>query len=171
MAKPIQLKITESIKELKAIQGKSGELVSKRLRVLIELKKHEKTGISKRDLADLTGINHNSITKWRTIYISKGLTALLTHGKKGFKKSVISKQEHLAMEEKLKDPKNGLRGYTELLEWINLSFKKDYKYITILKYAQRHFETKIKVARKSHVNKDEEEVEAFKKSFLTSSKR
>ena len=60
MAIPIQLIIKESLKELKAIQRGQGELISKRIRVLIELKKHEKTGISKRDLAAITGINHNS---------------------------------------------------------------------------------------------------------------
>ena len=60
MAKPIQIAIKESIKELKALQRGLGELLSKRVRVLIELKKHEKAGISKRDLSEITGINHNS---------------------------------------------------------------------------------------------------------------
>lgn len=171
MAKPIQVAIKESIKELKAFQRQQGELVSKRMRVLIELKKHEKTGISKRELADITGINHNSITKWRKMYINGGVSALLVHGRIGFKKSLISDVEHKAIEKKLKDPKNGLRGYVELLDWVNKEFKKEFKYITILKYASRHFGSKIKVARKSHVKKDEESVEAFKKSSVKSSKK
>jgi hypothetical protein len=40
------------------------------------------------------------------------------------------------------------------------------KYITLVKYAERHFGSKIKVARKSHVKKDEEAVVAFKKTSL-----
>lgn len=171
MAIPIQLTIKESLKELKALQRGQGELLSKRMRVLIELKKHEKTGISKRDLADITGINHNSITKWRKMYIAGGVSVLLLHGRVGFKKSLISKSEHTAIEKKLKDPKNGLRGYVELLDWVNKEFKKEFKYITILKYATRHFGSKIKVARKSHVKKDEYLVESFKKSSVKSSKR
>ena len=171
MAIPIQLSIKESIKELKALQRGQGELLSKRIRVLIELKKHEKTGISKRDLADLTGINHNSITKWRKMYIAGGVSALLVHGRVGFKKSLINEVEHKAIEKKLNDPQNGLRGYIELQDWLNTKFNKDFKYITIVKYAQRHFGSKIKVARKSHVKKNEELVDAFKKSSAKSFKK
>jgi hypothetical protein len=90
---------------------------------------------------------------------------LLKHGRVGgFKKSVLTKEEHQIIEEKLKDPKNGIRGYTELLEWVNTELSKEIKYITLLKYAQRHFGSKIKVARKSHVKKEDSLVEAFKKT-------
>ena len=171
MAKPIQIVIKESIKDLKALQRGQGEIVSKRMRVLIELKKHEKTGISKRDLSNITGINHNSINKWRKMYIVGGVAPLLVHGRIGFKKSVINVAEHKAIEKKLNDPKKGLRGYIELQDWLNNKFNKDFKYITVVKYAQRHFGSKIKVARKSHVKKDEELVDAFKKSSGKSFKK
>jgi hypothetical protein len=105
------------------------------------------------------------------MYIAGGVSALLVHGRVGFKKSLINEAEHKAIEKKLKDPKNGLRGYVELLDWVNKEFKKEFKYITILKYATRHFGSKIKVARKSHVKKDEELVEAFKKNSVKLSKR
>jgi transposase len=166
MSKPIQLSIKESIKELRAIQREQGELLTKRIKVLIELKRHENTGISKRDLSEMTGVNHNSITKWRKMYIKGGISALLVHGRIGFKKSIINKTEHKAIETILNNPKNGLRGYIELQDWVNNKFNKDFKYITILKYAQRHFGSKIKVARKSHVKKDAEKVETFKKTSV-----
>lgn len=171
MAKPKQIQIKESIGELKSLQRKAGELIANRLKILIELKKHEKTGISKRDLVIATGVNHNSITKWRNIYLAEGISPFLKHGRKGFKKSIITAKEHKEYEKKLKDPKNGIRGYVELLDWANTTFKTKHKYITLLKYVQRHFETKIKVARKSHINKDEEVVEAFKKSSRKLSKK
>jgi hypothetical protein len=171
MAKPIQITIKESIKNLKTLQRGQGEIVSKRMRVLIELKKHEKIGISKRDLSDITGINHNSINKWRRMYIDGGVAPLLVHGRIGFKKSLINAAEHKAIEKKLNDPKNGLRGYIEMQDWLNNKFNKDFKYITVVKYAQRHFGSKIKVARKSHVKKDEELVDAFKKSSGKSFKK
>jgi transposase len=166
MAKPIQIMIKESIKDLKSLQRGLGELLSKRMQVLIELKKHEKTGISKRALSEKTGINHNSITKWRKMYLAGGISALLTHGRVGFKKSLINEAEHKAIENKLNNPKNGLRGYIELQDWINKKYNKDFKYITIVKYAQRHFGSKIKVARKSHLKKDELKVESFKKTLV-----
>ena len=63
---------------------------------------------------------------------------------------------------KLNDPKNGIRGYSELLEWVKEELGKDMKYITLVKYTEFHFGSKIKVARKSHVKKDEEAVASFK---------
>ena len=36
-------------------------MISNRIRVLIEIKKHETTGISKRAVADIVGVNQNSV--------------------------------------------------------------------------------------------------------------
>jgi transposase len=147
-------------------------LIGKRLLMLIEIKKHEKTGISKRALSEITGINHNSIVKWRNQYNKEGISPLLTHGRVGgFKKSVVSKEAHKQIEKKLKDPKNGIRGYTELLEWVNKELSTDMKYITLVKYTQRHFVSKIKVARKSHVKKDEALVDTFKKTLVKNARK
>lgn len=136
------------------------------------VKKHEKTGISKRDLSKLTGVNHNSIVKWRKLYMDQGIESLLVHGRVGgFKKSVVSLEEHKLIEKKLKDPKNGIRGYVELLEWVKKELSKDMKYITLVKYSERHFGSKIKVARKSHVKKDDLQVESFKKTSVRNAKK
>ena len=89
----------------------------------------------------------------------------------GFKKSLISKEEHKQIAQKLHNPKNGIRGYTELLEWVNNEFSKDIKYITLVKYAARHFGSKIKVARKSHVKKDDEAITPFKKISIKNAKK
>lgn len=172
MALPFQITVKETIAELRSLQRKNGELIGKRLQMLIEIKRHEKTGISKRELSAITGINHNSIVKWRKQYVKYGIEPLLTHGRVGgFKKSVISQEEHTKIEKKLKDPTGGIRGYTELLEWVNKELSKDIKYITLLKYVQRHFGSKIKVARKSHVKKDDLAVERFKKTSVKNARR
>ena len=167
IAHTFQITVKQTVPELRKLHRTCGELFSKRLLMLIEIKKHEKTGISKRELSRITGINHNSIVKWRKLYNVSGIEPLLKHGRVGgFKKSVVSKEEHNKIAMKLNDPKNGIRGYTELLEWVNKELSKDMKYITLVKYAERHFGSKIKVARKSHVKKDEEAVETFKKTSL-----
>jgi len=170
MAHPKKIQIKESIKELKAIQRKQGELLSKRLAVLKEIKKHEKTGISKRALSDLTGVNHNSILKFQNMYLTSGINSMLKHGRIGFKKPILSAKEHKLVENKLKDPKNGLQGYVELHQWLEKEYGVIIKYNTLLKYSRKHFGSKIKVARKSHVNKDVAEVDAFKKSLVKSVK-
>ncbi len=172
MALPFQITVKQTIQELRRLQRTNGELIAKRLLMLIEIKKHEKTGISKRALSRITGINHNSIVKWRKLYNLSGIEPLLKHGRVGgFKKSVISKEEHRKIEMKLNDPKNGIRGYTELLEWVNKELSKDMKYITLVKYTERHFGSKIKVARKSHVKKDQEAVATFKKTSVKNARK
>lgn len=171
MSLPKPIVIKESLAELKELQRKSGHLIAKRLRILIEFKKNEETGISKRAVSDNTGINHNSITKWRNIYLKNGIQAVLNHGRIGFKKSVIDSQAHKAIEKKLKDPRNGLRGYKELQQWVSDNLNLDVEYSTLVKYAMRHFGTKIKVARKSHVKKDESAVSDFKKTLVVSAQK
>jgi len=172
MAHPLPIIVKESIPELRKLRRQHGELIGKRLLMLIEIKKHEKTGISKRDLSAITGINHNSIVTWRTQYNQAGIEPLLMHGRVGgFRKSVVTQEEHQQIETKLKVPANGIRGYVELLEWVKTRLQKDMKYITLVKYAQRHFGSKIKVARKSHVKKDEVSIDTFKKTLVRSASK
>lgn len=172
MSKPLHINIKESISELRALQRKSGQLISNRIEVLIVIKQHEKQGgISKRGLSAKTGVNHNSIVKWRKMYLSGGIESLLKHGRVGFKPSLISKGEHKQLESRLKDPKNNLQGYTELLQWTKTMWNKDLNYTTLYEYCRRNFGSKIKTARKSHIKKDEKAVEAFKKTSVEKSKK
>lgn len=171
MSLPKSIKIKESLRELRALQKKSIPLIANRIKVLMEFKKNEKTGISKRVVAINTGLDPNSVQRYRTLYIQGGLKLLIQYEKRAGRQSLISKEEHKQLETILKDPKNGLRGYTELQNWVEKEFNKTIKYNTLLKYSVRHFQSKVKVARKSHVKKDVEAVDIFKKSSVKSSKR
>lgn len=168
MAAAIKFQITESEAELKKLLKKSSNFIAPRLRMLIECKKQEETGISKRALADAIGIDSNSANTWRNKYINGGISNLLSHGKKGFKPSVFTEQDHKAIKDKLHDAKNPVIGFVELQHWIKENLDKEVIYITVLKYAKRHFGAKVKVARKSHINKDEKAGEALKKTSVKS---
>jgi len=168
MALPKQVVVKETLTELKALLKKASPLIAPRLRVLIEMKRNEKAGISKRALAALVGVDPNSVQTWRTMYYQGGIEALQKHGKTGFRPSVFTKEEHKVLENKLKDPTNGLRGYSELLIWAEQEFKKQIKYNTLMKYSIKNFGSKIKVARKSHIKKDQEAVDTFKKTSVKS---
>jgi transposase len=164
MASPKVITVKEGIRDLKYMLKRAKPIIAPRLRMLIEIKNNELTGISKRDLADTIGVSHNSIQKWRTMYLNGGIEALTSHKKLGFKKPAFTDEEHRIIEAKLKDPHNGFRGYKELLEWVEQEFEKKYKYNTLLKYCRRNFGSRVKVARKSHIKKDANAVEAFKKT-------
>jgi hypothetical protein len=168
MANPLNIFIKESISELRLLQRKQSAFIAKRIEVLIVIKQYEKQGgISKRDLSLKTGTNHNSINKWRKQYLSDGITSLLSHGRKGFKPTVLNEEEHKAIEDILSNPKNNLQGYKELVDWVKKQFNKEIKYTTLNEYCKRHFKSKVKVARRSHVKKDEKAVASFKKTSVT----
>ena len=95
-----------------------------RVRMLIEIKKNEEQGISKRELADLIGVNHNNIQKWRGLYLAGGIELLCSHKKTGFRPSIISKEMHVVISSLLNDPQNGLRGYNELMIYLEKEFNK-----------------------------------------------
>lgn len=171
MANPKIIHVKESSKELKHLQKNQPLTIIKRLNMLLELRKHESTGISKRQLASLVGVDPNSIQSWRTIYQTKGINGILSHGRIGFKPSIITKEEHKKIEHKLNQPKDALKGYKELMRWIKEELGKEIKYTTLVEYSKRHFGSKIKVARKTHVRKDEAAVETFKKTSVKSSRK
>lgn len=158
--------VTESIEELRKALKNSIPFISPRIKMLIEMKKYQDKGISRRVLADHIGVDPNSVQSWRSMYEQGGLGLLCSHNRKGSGSSVFTLEEHQLIEQKLNDPQNGLKGYTELLDWVEQEFSKQIKYNTLLKYCRRNFGSRVKVARKSHVNKDAQAVETFKKTSL-----
>ncbi|MCZ2355868.1 MAG: hypothetical protein LC115_04125 [Bacteroidia bacterium] len=167
MSFALYIPVSESLTELRKSLKSSSLMMQPRIKMLVAMKEAGSKGISKRELMDTIGASSQSIHNWRTAYKKGGMDTLLHNGRKGKagKPSVFTKEEHKKMEEKLHDPKNGLAGYIELKEWIANEFNKDIKYNTVLKYATKHFGTKVKVARKSHVKKNELAVEDFKKTL------
>ena len=168
MSNPKQIKIVETEKEIKDLIKKSIPFIAQRLRVLLVIKQNDINGISKRDISKLVGVDPNSVQNWRTLYINKGMEGILSHNKIGFKPSVFTQEEHQKIKDKLHDPENGLQGYVELKQWMESEFKKEFQYKTIWNYCVVNFKSKVKVARKSHVKKDEEAVDSFKKTSANS---
>lgn len=167
MSFALYIPVKEQLQDLRIALKHSSVMMQPRIKMLIEIKKAGEKGISKRELMDSIGVCSQSIHNWRTAYKQGGLDALLKNGRKGTagKPSVFTEQEHRRIEQKLNNPKNGLAGYIELQQWIAQEFNKDVKYNTVLKYAMKHFGSKVKVARKSHVKKDEGTVQLFKKTL------
>jgi len=170
MARVKTLVIKETEKEIKKHLKVSIPFIGQRLRVLLILKQNEKTGISKREVAKLAGVDPNSVQNWRTMYIKGGIEGLMKHKKVGFKPSVFNAFEHEKMKTKLNDPQNGLQGYVELKAWLEQLTGKVYNYNTLLYYCIKNFKSSVKVARKSHVKKDEKAGETFKKTLVESVK-
>ena len=170
MSYPLKLEVKESAEYLRTLIRKSIPMISVRINMLIMIKKHDGS-ISRQKLSEMLGVSPGSIHNWRQTYIKGGLEALANHGRKGSVSKIFGEQERKFLEETLNDPKNGIQGYTELMKKMNKRFNKEFDYVTLREYCKRNFGTKIKVARKSHVKKDEKQVKDFKKTSLIGSNR
>jgi transposase len=156
--------IQETEEEIKSLLKQSIPFIGQRLRVLLILKQNEERGISRREVAKLAGVDPNSVQKWRELYLNFGIEGLIRHEKVGFKPSVFNTTEHTMLETKLSNPQNGLQGYVELKDWIEKETGKNFNYNTLLYYCIRNFKSSVKVARKSHIKKDEDQGISFKKT-------
>jgi transposase len=166
-----KLIIKETEKEIKKLLKKSSPFIGQRLRVLLILKQNEEIGISKREVAKLAGVDPNSVQNWRTLYINTGIEGLMKHQKTGFKPSVFSAIDHQKLETKLNDSQNGLQGYVELKAWLEKESDKVFNYNTLIYYCIRNFKLSVKVARKSHIKKDDNQGNVFKKTSDESAKK
>ena len=171
MSKPQITPIKESVSDLKKLLKKASPLIAPRIKMLLVEKEHPVNGISRRVLASEIGVDPNSITNWRALYKKGGIDLLQKHQKTGFKKSVFSIQVQKAIEKKLNNPANGLRGYTELLTFLEKKFETKYKYNTLLKFCIKNYKSSVKTARKSHVKKDIVLVDTFKKTLVKPAKK
>jgi transposase len=170
MSAPKTFVIKEKEEEIKKLMKSSTPMIGKRLHALLIFKRHEDVGISKRHVAEEIGVNHNSIQIWRTLYIKGGLQLLMLHSNIGYKPSKINKEQEQALCNQLENPNNGMVGFIELLDWFNNTFQTDINYRTFHGFVVRKFKAKIKVARKSHIKKDTQAVEDFKKTSVESVK-
>jgi len=165
MAKALEIIVKESIEELqKYLRKAKCNTIKKRIKMLIIIKKQAPKMLSKDDLAALCKYNPQSINSWRKLYLSGGIEAIMRHNWKGTESKHISQEQYKKIEEKLNNPTNGLVGYKELLKWVETNFDISMKYTTLYEYVRRNFGTKIKVARKSHIKKCEEDIITFKKT-------
>src|SRR4051812_34772512 len=101
MSDPKTFVIKESVSEIKKLMKASHPMIAKRLHALLEFKEHQETGISKREVAQRIGVNHNSIQSWRSSYIAGGIEKLMSHSKTGFKPSVITPDQEKALSDQM----------------------------------------------------------------------
>jgi len=77
VAKAKEIIVQESVEELqKYLRKASCQIIKKRIKMLIVIKKREPEMLSKNELAKLCKCNHNSINSWRRLYLNGGMDAI-----------------------------------------------------------------------------------------------
>lgn len=168
MAKSKKIFVNQTEEELRKLKMKQPPHLKKRVDMLLILIKSD-VSLSKNQLAKALKINHNTAQSWRNLYSKDGIDGLLSYGKTGFKPSIINNDLHKAIEKRLNSPRDAFTSYVDLVQWITDNYiKEGVNYQTINSYVKRNFKAKLKVARKSHINKDQNAVDDFKKTFVDS---
>lgn len=157
-----KITIKESKEELTALLQKSTTATKPRIKMLLAIL----GGItSTQELVFKTKSNRDSIRNWKNTYRDKGIEGLLgeTRGRK--QPGAIGPKEKLQLQKKLSDSKGGFTSYKQAMDWINKTFGLQMEYQAVNKYLKRNFGTKLKVGRKTHINKDDSAAALFKKTI------
>ena len=163
MPKYIDIEIKEALSELKSLRNREKSYRKKtRLQSLILTK--QKKFKRRVDLATHLGIGIASLDRWTRVYKASGLTAMLEISSGGLRKHSTIEAIHNELEDKLNNSNDPLKGYWDAVLWVRDNFEIEVKYNTLRTYLIRNFKTKLKSPRKSHYKKDEQAIEAFKKT-------
>ena len=163
MGRQSTLKISESISELKKLQKKQVSIkAEKRVLCLILLKENKFS--THELLAEYLGVCRQVLVAWLTQYRKLGLEGILLKTTRNTKSRIITPEIHQGLSDKVKDSMNPLLGYQDAQRWVLENFATDINYHTLRDYMKKHFNTKLKVPRKSHIKKDEQAEENFLKT-------
>ena len=155
--------IKESLDELKSLRKQvSNHRLKTRIQVLILLK--ESQFKYRQDLASHLGIAISSVKNWINIYMEHGIDELLKIRNGGKRYSHVDSELHEALKEKANNSEDPFMSYVEAVQWVKENYDQTIKYTTLRSYLVDNFKTKVKRPRKSHYKKDEQAIEAFKKT-------
>ncbi len=163
MGKTSKLIIKEGVQKLKNLLSRQSTLSGeKRIKCLIYIK--EGKFRTRQELACYLGVHIRTMERWLNTYESDGIEVMAINKPKPKKSLFITEDIHNQLEERVNDSSNPFLGYWDAQKWIKEEYGIEIKYHTLRQYMIKHFKTKLKVPRKSHVNKDEQATEAFFKT-------
>ena len=157
-----QITVTETPDQLNNLLKKSAESIKPRIKMLLAIVNGT---TSTQELVLKTKANRNSISNWKNAYLKQGMEGLLKDDRGGKRPAAVNAKQKQQLHQKLSDPKGGFASYKEAMEWINKTFGLEMEYHAVNKYLKRNFKTKLKVGRKTHINKDDSAAALFKKTI------
>ena len=163
MGKLAEIEISQSVEQLKSIRSKESSARGKsRINALIHLK--EQTFRTRQELANHLQVHIRTLERWLSQYVLQGMNLMIKDAPKNKGSKIITKEIHEALKGRVSNSEDPFLGYWEAQKWVNENFDVQIKYQRIREYMIKHFKTKLKTPRKSHVKKDKQAIEAFLKT-------
>jgi len=163
MSKSSTLEIIESNDELEKLRLAQTRLKYEKRVIALQRIKLDKSE-TRQNLANYLMVKKRTLEGWLTEYRRNGIDGLLQVKARRKGSKFITEEIHAALGEILNDPKKGFSSYVEARSWVNEKYRMDIKYNSLRNYLIKHFGTKVKSPRKSHIEKDQKAVELFLKS-------
>lgn len=154
------LKIKEPVAALRPLLKSASYLQKPRVKLLLLM---QGGIVATQTLAAKLKVSDNCIGKWKNRYQLDGLNGLLKERRRGNRTGGITAAIHTQIKARLCNPKTGFTSYKQAQGWINQTFGLQMQYHVVNKYLKYHFHTKLKVGRKTHVQKDPLAAATFKK--------
>jgi len=163
MAKQIDLIIEESESELKTLLYRQTKLLeSQRVKALLLIKQGKVHYTY--ELAKKLKRERKTIYSWLKLYKTEGIDSYLKIKSRGSRRDKIPAAIKEGISKKLSDASSTITSYVELLDWVEKNYGLVLKYQTLYSHCRTYHNSTLKVARKSHYKKDEQAIEAFKKT-------
>lgn len=161
MPKYATIDIAESLEFLGKLHARyKEERTRKRINMLIHLK--ENTFRTRQELSDSLSIGKRTLERWVKKYESQGIETFLGKESRNKKSKFINDSIEADLIKKLHDPYDSFTSYVDIQNWLLQEHQCDIKYDNLYYYLRTHFKTKLKVPRKSNINKDDKAVAFFK---------
>ncbi len=115
------------------------------------------------EVAETLAVHRNTIGHWLKRYEDGGFNALMTIEEPGAKpgQKTLPQEVIDSLRERLKE-ESGFRSYGEIQMWLLQTHRLKVNYKTVYRIVRYDIKAKLKVPRKSHKKKNEQEVEDFK---------
>jgi transposase len=162
MSRPLIIFITETADELKQLMHTQQRAkLKERVQVLYLLKNGRAKTLQ--DLVDFLGRSKSTIESWLTLYRKKGLLGLLTWNYHGGQPPAIPEPILTELREKLSQPQ-GFKSYGEIQQWLKAEYGLEIHYKTVHQTVHYKLKAKLKVARPTHLKRDDAAAVEFKKN-------
>ena len=114
-------------------------------------------------VANCLGRSKTTIEKWLTLYRKSGVLGVLAWNYKGGRPPAISEPRLAGLREQLNKPQ-GFTSYGEIQQWLHEQYGVEIPYKTVHQTVHYKLKAKLKVARPTHIKRDDTAVVEFKKN-------
>lgn len=157
------ISITESTIQLKQLFRSHPIHLQSRIQMLFLIQSNITHSTSK--LSERLFVHRRVIQSWKNLYALGGISTLLNYQRGKGKKGVITPAISEKIKEQLSSPTSAFTSFKQLQQWVQENHLPNVSYRIVNHHAKNKLKASLKVARKSHIKKNPELVEAFKKKL------